>query len=149
MANKKFKLKREHIVWLIGALFVMSIWPGTGTKALDQQAIVQTDYACSVPSDCPVCAGGLFGINESKTEAELSFTEELSYASCVGGTCRLTDLCIVWECPPGSTHLDVEGNVIPCTSIKQTLLDNTISKMNENPMLFIGGALAIGAFLLL
>lgn len=132
------KLPKNWLLWIIGALFVMSMMPGEGTKASDQQTIVASKYTCTTKDDCPSCVlGGIVEYQEINT----TFFGELSYAECVGGVCELSDACIIWDCPPTA---DPE-----CKSVKQTILDNTIGKVNENPKLFFIGALFIVAFFML
>ena len=117
---KRFEINNKRLMWVIAILFVMSMMPGEGTKAADQQAIVDSTYTCSVDEDCPVCVGaGLVDYNET----DPGFLGELSYSECSGGTCQLSDACLVWDC----------GEAGDCDSIKQTLLDNTIGRFNDNP----------------
>jgi len=140
MANFNIKnIKKEHIIWIVGILFFMSIYPGQGTKAVDQQAIVVTDNMCAVDTDCPVCVGGFAKLNDTVKEDELTFFQELSYAKCVSGKCRLSEYCLVWDC----------GKSAGCDSVKQTLLDNTLSRLNENPALTLGIVALVVALLLL
>jgi Na+-transporting methylmalonyl-CoA/oxaloacetate decarboxylase beta subunit len=105
---------------IVSLLFVLSIIPGQGTKAANQQAIVGTEYTCTSSKDCPVCVGS--GIEKKDTE---SFLYELNSRTCVNGKCQQSDACLVWDC----------GNVAGCNSIKQTILDNTIVKINKYPII--------------
>lgn len=124
MAKKK--LPKNWLMWAIGILFVMSVMPGEGSKAANQQAIVATQYSCTVDTDCPKCVGGgLIDYNASSS----NFLGELSYADCLEGVCQMSDACLIWDCPTGADP--------SCQSIKQTLLDNTFVKFNDNPMLLI------------
>ncbi len=132
---KKLKLPKNWIIWLVGIFFIMSVMPGEGTKAEDNQAIVATEYLCSTVDDCPKCTGGgLIEFNE--TAEEHGFFEELSFSDCVNGKCELSDACIVWDCPEGA-ELETDDGPVPCESVKQTLLDNTIGRFNENPVMFL------------
>ena len=133
------KLPENWLMWAIGILFVMSIMPGQGIKAADQQAIIETDYLCSVSTDCPVCVGG-FADATGILESNLTFFEELAYAKCDNnGKCRISEYCLVWGCPTGSYRTNESGGAnIPCKSVKTTVLDNTLMKVNENPKLFLG-----------
>ena len=125
----KFTMKKEYWLWIIGILFVMSIMPGEGTKASSQQALVESNYICTSDSQCPKCVGGgIISINESNTDP--GFLEELSYGKCIEGKCQLSDACLIWDCPVGSDAT--------CKSVKQTLLDNTIGRMNDNPISLFG-----------
>lgn len=130
------KFKREWLIWGVLILFAMSVMPGEGTKATDQQAIVETKYICETDEDCPTCiGGGLIKYNET----EPSFFGELSYADCLNGKCWLSDTCLIWDC----------GEVEDCKSVKQTILDNTLAKINQRPgLLFAGILLAIAYFML-
>lgn len=135
------KLPKNLWLWVVGILFVMSVMPGEGTKAASQQAIVATEYICNEDADCPVCVGGGF---IEYNESDDNFLGELSYAKCVDSKCELSDACVIWECPSGSTR-DVDGEIIPCKSVKQTILDNTIGKFNDSPailLLIVGLVLA-------
>lgn len=134
---KKFDSK--IILWIVGILFVMSLFPGEGTKAASQQAVVNTDYTCTQATDCPTCIRLPVDINTSKAVEEFTFLEELAYAQCTAGTCELSEYCIVWDC----------GNAENCQEVKQTLLDNTIGKLQENPMYAIFGILLIVAYFML
>ena len=123
-------------MWIVGILFVMSVMPGDGTKAADQQAIVMSEYTCTADKDCPVCVGG--GI-EKFNESDQTFLGELSASQCVNNACVLSDACLIWDC----------GNAADCNSIKKTLLDNTIERANDNPSLLLLGGGIIAAFMLL
>lgn len=138
----KFKLNRNMLLWIVGILFIMSVMPGEGTKAASQEAIVSTDYTCNIDSDCPKCVGkGLADANAT------AFPGELSYAACVNHRCDLSEYCLVWDC--GNSQLaNGTSSPIACKSVKRTLLDNTLVKLNQHPMwLFIGAGLLI-AFML-
>lgn len=145
---KKFKLPKNAMLWVIGILFAMSVIPGNGEKAADQQAIVVSDYICTTSADCPVCVGaGLFEVNET-LGTDLPFGQELSYAECVAGKCEMSEYCLVWDCPADSMLETEDGNVA-CSSIKQTVLDNTIGRLSGNPLLIIGIVGGIIVFLML
>jgi hypothetical protein len=111
----------------------MSITPGEGTKVSDQQALVATDYTCSVDEDCPVCIGAGFEVEESE------FLQELNSKRCIAGSCELSDACLIWDC----------GNAGECQSIKQTVLDNTVGRLNNNPIIFLLIVGLIIAFIML
>lgn len=143
------KLPKNWLIWLVGLLFVMSVMPGEGEKAANQQAIIATDYTCTEDTDCPTCVGGFTEINGSIAEEDFTFFEEIAYAKCEAGTCRLSEFCIVWDCPAGSTTLNATGGIVPCESVKQTLLDNTIAKLRDNPALFLGLIALIAALFML
>lgn len=136
------KLPKNLMLWIIGILFIMSVFPGQGTKAANQQALVMQDYSCETDTDCPKCVGGgIIAYNESDS----NFFGDLSYAKCDAEKkkCILSDACLVWDCGDKQTQ---DGT---CNSIKKTLLDNTIVKFNENPwiILFIIG-LIVAFFML-
>lgn len=137
MAKKK--LPKNILIWAVGILFIMSIYPGQGEKAASQQAIISTDYTCTEDTDCPTCVGGFTEINESILVEDFSFFEEIAYAKCETGTCQLSEFCIVWDC----------GTDLSCESVKQTLLDNTIAKLRDRPIVFLGIVGLIIAMLML
>ena len=146
------KLKYKNL--LIGAvliLFTLSVLPGKGNKSESQQAIVSTDYICSDVKDCPKCVGG--NIVKYNTTGYMNdtggikdFVGELSYAACIGGRCELSDSCLVWDCPRSGGILNETGGKSECSSIKQTLLDNTLGFINKYPLLLLIIPLAIWAF---
>lgn len=146
MAKIKFKISKTQVLWLIGILFVMSVTPGEGTKVSDQQALVTTDYLCTTVDDCPTCVGG--GIYDYNA-TDPSFLGELSYVECVGGRCEMSDACLIWSCPPSAQKLNTTGGLVDCESVKQTILDNTIQKFNENPVILLLIIGAIVAFIML
>lgn len=116
----KFNSRNAALIVLI--LFAMSIMPGEGSKAASQQAIKATEFTCQTNDDCPVCVGsGL--VNDSELNAQ-----------CISNECFLSDACLIWDC----------GTAEDCRSVKSTLLDNTVGRFNENPVLFI---VAIGFIL--
>lgn len=130
--------KKNIIIWVIIVLFALSILPGEGQKAADQQAIVATEYSCIDDTDCPTCVGGFVTIN-STVEEDFTFLEELAYAQCDNGYCRLSEYCLIWDC----------GNVEECISVKQTILDNTVVKFQENPIWLLAIIGLIVAYLML
>lgn len=119
----------------------MSIMPGEGNKASDQQAIVTTEFSCSKDTDCPTCVGGLdfLAANETKPTDEFTFIEELAYGKCENSKCQLSDSCLIWDC----------GTVEDCNSIKKTVLDNTVEKINKRPGLLIFAIIVGVAFFML
>lgn len=119
--------KYNWIIWVVLAFVAMNFIPGEGTKAADQQAIVSTQYSCATAADCPVCV--MSGIAEANTTGLGQF----SYSACTGGKCQLTEYCVVWDCPPSASS--------NCQSVKRTLLDNTLGKLNQNPWYLV---IAIG-----
>jgi hypothetical protein len=143
------KLPKNWLIWVIGILFVMSVYPGEGTKAADQQAIIESEYGCSVDTDCPSCVGGFADIPVGALETNLTFYEELAYADCVNSRCRLSEYCLIWNCPSGSVKINATLGESPCISVKQTLLDNTIRKASDNPKLFLGVIILVVVYLLL
>lgn len=149
MAGFNFKFDTNKIIVLIALLFIASMIPcdylgsciGNGTKAADQQAIVSTEYTCATDKDCPSCAGGgIVKYNETATGAS-GFFGELSYAKCVSGVCQLSDSCLVWQCG--------NSNTTTCHSLKQTLLDNTLTKVNQHPGMLILGIILIALYFML
>jgi hypothetical protein len=132
------RLKSKNLIWIFAILLFMSIYPGTGYKAESQQAIVSTDLPCTTYKDCPTCVGGFM---EHKEYDPLNRTifQELSYAKCDGGVCKLSEYCVYWNC----------GTQANCTSVKQTLLDNTVGKIQQNPMYLVGIIGLIVVFLML
>lgn len=133
------KFNKNILLWVIGILFVMSVMPGQGEKiAGDTQAITQSDIACTQDTDCPTCLGkGLSDFNES----DPTFLGELSFSECNNeGFCDLSEFCITWSCG------DTQEN---CESVKQTILDNTILKLRDNPMLTLLIGAAVVAFFML
>jgi len=112
--------KQTILIIVILGLFVLTLIPGEGTRASDQQAIVEKDYTCSVDADCPTCVGGIAGTN-------VSFFDELSYAKCVNGKCHLSSSCLNWDC----------NNAGGCTSIRQSLFDNLIAYFNTHILVLL------------
>lgn len=147
MAKTKFKITQTQMLVVIGILFFMSVLPGEGTKVADQQALVTTDYLCTTVDECPTCVGGgisEFNASDPTTLGELSFTE------CIEGRCKMSDACLIWDCPTGAAKLNVSGGAAEeCKSVKQTILDNTIQRFNENPVILLLIIGAIVAFVLL
>ena len=146
------ELPKNWLIWAIGILFVMSIMPGEGTKAANQEAVTESEYICNLDTECPTCVGGYSSIPAGTLESNLTFFEELAYAKCdtTINRCRLSEYCLVWGCPEGSYRVNETGGAnIPCVSVKQTLLDNTINKMSANPKLFLGAVVLIAIWLML
>lgn len=126
------------LIAVIGVLFAMSIIPGQGIKAGNQQAMISyEEYPCTTNADCPTCVGG--GIEEYNV-SNPTYLGELSGGYCSAGKCVLSDSCLIWSCPESQAD---------CKSVKQTLLDNTIGKFNQNPMLLVLIIGLIIAFLML
>lgn len=137
MANKDIGKK---LVWIIAIIALMAFIPGEGTKPVqDQQAIKQSDYSCSSDVDCPTCVGGWFGIEEGKAMEEFTILDELAYSKCESGRCMLSDWCLEWDC----------NNAAGCYSVKQTLLDNTLGKIKNNPELLLALIAFIVVYLML
>ena len=129
---------KNIIVWIVGILFIMSIMPGEGEKIDEtQQSMVDTIYTCDTSSDCPKCVGG--GIEEFNA-SDPSFLGELGHATCEREVCQLSDACLIWDC--GNTQAE-------CSSVKQTLFDNTIGKFNESPGLFVAILALFAIYLML
>lgn len=142
--KSKYKFKPNRLIWVIAFFFIMSILPGEGTKAAgDQQAITQSIYVCEQDTDCPTCVGaGFADIDLEKIEAGEFHLGELSFSECNTevGLCDLSEYCLVWDCGPTQ-----QG----CDSIKQTILDNTIVRFQENPILLLGAIGLVVAFIFL
>ena len=132
----KIKFDKNILLWIVGALFIMSVMPGEGTKAASQQAIVSTNYICNVKEYCPKCVGA--GLAKANATA---FPGELSYADCIDSRCELSEYCLVWDC--GNSQLFNGTGNAPCKSVKRTLLDNTLVKVNQHPALLFFGLIFI------
>jgi len=143
------KIPKNWLIFLVGILFVMSLIPGEGKKALSQEAIIATDWECNTALDCPICVGG-FGNVTGIPESDLSFFEELAYAKCDNnGKCRLSEYCLIWDCPENTFRVNETGGRVECSSVQRTLLDNTLVKFNENPKLIFGVILLIIVYFML
>lgn len=126
---KNNKLVQNVIIALTVIVLGLMLSPGQGMKAQSQQAIVATDYSCNVDKDCPKCVGG--GVVDYNVSDD-GFFGELSYAKCLNKKCQLSDACLLWDCGGVNT---VEPN--SCKSIRQSLLDNTLGKINQNPFMLL------------
>ena len=122
---------KSMALFVVVALFALSVIPGEGMKSSDQMAIVSTEYTCNVNSDCPICVGSSLG--ESGKEG---FINELASASCSANKCQLPDTCLIWDC----------GKSGGCTSIRQSLFDNTIVKLRDNPLLLLMIVVALSLY---
>jgi hypothetical protein len=137
------EFKKQHIlVYIVLGLFAMNFIQGMGFKAANQQAVkTYTDFSCTTYKDCPTCVGGFSGQSNTYDTSNMTIFDELSYANCVSGKCQLSEYCITWDC--GTQPASV------CPSIKQTLYDNTIAKIQANPMILLFVVAGLIAYLML
>lgn len=130
------KFKQKWLIWIIFGVFLLNFIPGTGFKMPgSQQAIVASEFTCSQDSDCPTCVGAQFVDEDPAT-----FPGELGVSYCSAGKCQLSEYCIVWDCG------DTQQN---CDSIRQTILDNTFLRFQQNPTMFILLILGVVAWVML
>lgn len=122
----KIKFHQNRALYVLVALILLSIVPGQGEKvSQDTMSIVKSTYTCHQDSDCPSCVGaGIVKYNGTSS----GYFGELSYQKCISGYCHQSDTCMIWACGASQSN---------CKSIKQTLLDNTITKLNNNPLLYL------------
>ena len=133
--------KYNKVMWIVLAVFAMGIIPGTGFKADDKQAlVVSKDITCGTYKDCPTCMGGFGERTGAALVENATIFDELAYSQCVGGKCELSEYCISWSCGTDTVH---------CKSVKQTILDNTIAKLQNNPILVLAVIGGLVMFLLL
>ena len=107
------ELTRNIIIGIALFLLVLAFFPGQGSKAADQKKTAEAVYSCSKDSDCPQCVGA--GLNISAD------------SKCVSGTCVLPQTCLKWDC----------GNQVDCKSIRNTILDNIVTWLSNNPWILI------------
>jgi hypothetical protein len=114
------KLTRNIILGIALFLLVLAFIPGQGSKAADQKKTAEAVYSCTKDADCPSCIGS--GLNVSME------------SKCVSGTCVLPQTCLKWDC----------GNQVNCKSIRNTVLDNIVSWLSQNPWIVAAIIVLIG-----
>jgi hypothetical protein len=95
-------------------LFICNFIDGEGSKAADQKKTASTNYTCSKDSDCPQCVGT--GLNLSME------------SKCTNQQCVLPQTCFKYDC----------GNQTDCKSVRNTVLDNIVSWLSNNPWILVG-----------